>query len=162
MSAVGDYPFVRSQVMDYSKERKSTRWTVGPITALTLPGLLPQIGDWNAALQAVIFGTITEEEFGVNDVVSNARPSTAAAQVETRMLIGYVDSVTGEPESESIYTVDYTKFNYSEGEGAGDYVIIAGAGASAETVDLIDAIEAMAKFPGTNNAITVTYMKVVR
>jgi hypothetical protein len=162
MPAVADYPFVRTQVMDYSKEKKSTTFNVGPITALTIAGLLTQIGDFNAALQDVIFGTITQEAFGVVDQVSNARPASAAAQVETRMLIGYVDNVTGAPESESIYTVDYTKFNYSEGEGAGDYVVIAGAGASAETVALIDAIEAMAKFPGTNNAITVTYMKVVR
>lgn len=162
MPAVADYPFVRTQVMDYSKEKKSTTWNVGPITALTIAGLLTQIGAWNTALGDVIFGTITQEAFGVTDQVSNARPATAAAQVETRLLIGYVDAVTGEPDSVSIYTVDYTKFNFSEGEGAGDYVIIAGDGASDETVALIDAIEAMAKFPGTTNAITVTYMKVVR
>lgn len=162
MPAIADYPYVRTQVMDYSKELKSTSLTVGPITALTIAGLLTQIGDWNAALQDVIFGTITQEAFGVVDQVSNARPASAQAQVESRLLIGFVDAVTGAPDSVSIYTVDYTKFNYSEGEGAGDFVIIAGAGASAETVALVDAIEAMAKFPGTNNAITVTYMKVVR
>lgn len=161
MPAVADYPYVSTQVMDFSFEKKTTKLNVGAITALTLPGLLTQIAAWNAALQDVIFGTITQQNFGVVDQVSNARPATSQAQVETRLLIGYVDAVTGAPDSISLYTVDYTKFNYGVGKGA-DEVIISGDGASEETIALVDAIEAMAKFPGTTNAVTVSYMRVVR
>lgn len=161
MPAIGDYPFVRTQLQDYSGEKQSVSLTVGPITALTLAGLLTQIGTWNTALDAVTLGEITQEAFGVVDQVSNAKPASKAAQVETRLLVGFINGVTGEPSSFVIPTVDYTAFNYGTG-AAGDEVIISGAGASAATTALVDAIEDMAKFPGTEDAVTVTYMKVVR
>jgi len=161
MPAVADYPFVRTQLKDFSGEKQSVSLTVGAITAGTIAGLLTQIGDFNTALAAVTLGVIQQEAFGVVDQVSNAKPTDKMAQIETRLLVGYVDAVTGAPASFIIPTADYDAFNYGTGD-AGDSVIIGGAGATAATTDLVDAIEAMAKFPGTTNGVTVTYMKVVR
>lgn len=161
MPAVADYPFVRTQLNDYTNEKQSVTFNVGPITALTIAGLLTQIGAFNAALAGITLGVITQEAFGVMDQVSNARAASPTAQVETRMLMGYIDAVTGAKESEIIPTADYTAFNYADPPAA-DFVILTGAGASAATTAWIDAVEAMAKFPGTNNAVQVTYMKIVR
>lgn len=160
MPAIADYPFVRTQLMDHSQEKSSVTVNVGPITALTIAGLLSQITAFNAALDDITLGTIVQEAFGVVDQVSNTVPTDKTAQVETRVLVGYVDAVTGAKESFIIPTADYAVFNYAPAPAA-DFILI-GDGASAETTAFISAVQAMAKFPGTNNAITVTYMKIVK
>lgn len=161
MPATGDYPFVRTQLQDFSGEKQSISLTVGPITVGTIAGLLTNMAAWDSAINAVTLGVLTQSAFGVVDQVSNAKPSAKDAQVETRMLVGAIDAVTGAPWSFIIPTVDYTAFNYGTGS-AGDEVIISGAGATTATTDLVDAIQDMAKYPGTTNALQVTYMKVVR
>ena len=72
-----------------------------------------------------------------------------------------MDAVTEEPFSFRIPTANYDAFNYAD-PPAGDVVILSGAGASAVTIDLVDAFEALAKSPSNPaNGVIVTGIRVV-
>jgi hypothetical protein len=56
------------------------------------------------------------------------------------------------PFSFRIPTVDYAAFNW-----VGDSAVLSGAGATAATVDLVDAIEALVKMPADDSEGVVVY-----
>lgn len=162
MPALGGSQFLSRQYLDYSGERKSVTIPVQEITALTIAAFLGDASDFEVALDAVVLGTAAKSEWGARDVLSNTRPSDKDAQVETEMLVELRDATTEQPFSFRIPTVDYTKFNYAD-PPAGDTVIISGAGASAETVALVTAIETVARSPFNDaNLVEVIGMRVVR
>lgn len=157
----GRQPFSVSY-RDYSGETKSILLFTGEITAVSLPGLLADLGDLTTALDAVTLGVRAREQWGEETILSNARAASKDAQIETEMLVRVMGAVTEAPWSFRIPTVDYTAFNYAD-PPAGDQVIISGAGASAATTALIDAIEAVAKMPtDETEAVVVVGMEVVR
>lgn len=162
MPAVGGrQPFTISY-RDYSGETSSIRVYMGEITALTLPDLLSDMGDLTTALDAVTLGQRSREHWGEETIVSNSRAATKDAQVETQLLVRCVGATSEAPFSFRIPTVDYTAFNYAD-PPAGDQVIISGAGASAATTALIDALEAFCTMPDDETElITVVGMEVVR
>jgi hypothetical protein len=162
MPALGTREPVSVQYLDYSGERKSVQLFAGEITAVSLPGFLTELSDLEDALNAVTLGTESKSSWGAETILSNTRPTDKDAQVETEMLVTYQDATTEAPYSFRIPTVDYTAFNYAD-PPAGDSVILRGAGASAATTALIDAIEAIGKSPSDDShAIVVTGMRVVR
>lgn len=163
MPAIGDRNPLSIQYLDYSGERKSVGGIYsGEITALTIAGFLSAFGDLQTALDAVTLGTRSQQRWGEESVISNTRPASKAAQIETEMLVYYMGATTEQPFSFRIPTVDYTAFNYAD-PPAGDTVIISGAGATTATTDLVDAIEALCKSPNDpTEAVVVTGMKVVR
>lgn len=162
MPAIGTYQPVTIQYLDYSGERKSVPIRVGEITAVSIAGFLSDLADLEAALDAVTLGTRSQSSWGATTVVSNTRPATADAQIETEMLVTLIDDTTEQPFSFRIPTVDYTAFNYAD-PPAGDTVILSGAGASAATTALVAAIEAIARSPwDDSHTVTVTGMRVVR
>lgn len=157
----GRQPFSVSY-RDYSGETKSIRVYVGEITAVSLPGLLSELGDLTTALDAVTLGVRAKEQWGEETIVSNERAAVKDAQIETEMLVRVQGAVTEAPWSFRIPTVDYTAFNYAD-PPAGDTVIISGAGATAATTALVAAIQAVVKMPtDETEAVVVVGMEVVR
>lgn len=147
---------------DYGGETKSIRVYTGEITAVSIAGLLSDIGDLTAALDAVTIGVRSKEHWGEETIVSNERATSKAAQIESELLVRCMGATTEAPFSFRIPTVDYTAFNYAD-PPAGDSVIIAGAGATAATTALVAAIEALCKMPNDETeALVVVGMEVVR
>ena len=161
MPAVGSRnPFVVSY-RDYRGETKTIRTYTGEITAVSLPGLLTLLGDLTAALDAVTLGVRAREHWGEETIVSNSNASGKDAQVETEILVRLQGATTQRPWSFRIPTADYTAFNYAD-PPAGDQVILSGAGASAATVALVEAIEALCKMPDDDSeGVTVVGIEVV-
>lgn len=147
---------------DYSGETKSIRLYTNEITAVSLPGLLTELGDFTAALDAVTLGVRAKAHWGEETIVSNAKASDKKAQVETEMLVRCIGATTERPFSFRIPTVLYDMFNFAD-PPAGDQVIISGAGATAETTALISAIETTFKMPDDETeGLTVVGMEVVQ
>lgn len=162
MPALGGRNKYRISLRDYSGETKSIQLFTNEITAVSLPGLLTGLGNFKTALLAVTLGIAASEQWGEETVISNARAVTKDAQIETEMLVRLMGATTEAPWSFRIPTVDYTAFNYAD-PPAGDQVIITGAGATAATTALIDAIEATFKMPSDETeAVVVVGMEVVR
>jgi len=161
MPALGGSQLVGFQYLDYSGEKKAVTVYANEITAISLPGLLTDIAALQTALNAVTLGTLSKTSWGNQEVLSNTRPADKDAQIETEMLVRAMDSVTEQPFSFRIPTVDYTAFNYAS-PPAGDQVIISGAGASAATTALVTALEAFSSPFNEANTMTVLGMEVVR
>lgn len=157
----GRQPFVVSY-RDYSGETKTIRLYTNEITAVSLPGLLTELGAMEAALDAVTLGVRAKQSWGEETIVSNQRAADKDAQVETELLVRCIGSTTERPFSFRIPTVDYTKFNYAD-PPAGDQVIISVSGRTDETGDLISAIETTFKMPDDETeGLQVVGMEVVR
>lgn len=147
---------------DYSGETKSIRLYTNEITAISLPGLLTELGDFTTALDAVTLGVRAKQHWGEETIVSNQKAADKTAQVETEMLVRCIGATTERPFSFRIPTVDYDAFNYAD-PPAGDQVIISGAGATAATTALISAIETTFKMPDDETeGLTVVGMEVVQ
>lgn len=162
MPALGGRQPIKIQYRDYSGEvRTIQNLFSGEITTVSLPGLLADIGDLTAALDAVTLGVRAKESWGEETIVSNDRAATKDAQIESEMLVTLRGATTEEPFSFRIPTVDYTAFNYAD-PPAGDTVIIAGAGATAATTALVAALQALLRTPwDETELVEVTGMRVV-
>lgn len=161
MPAIGNYNPMTIQYRDYSGEVKSIRGYGDEITALTLPDFLTDFGTLQAAFDGVTLGVRSKQSWGEESVISNDNASQKDAQIETELLVRCQSATTQKPWSFRIPTVDYTAFNYATAP-AGDQVIIAGAGASAATTALVNAIEAMWYHPDNGELLEVVGMEVVR
>jgi len=163
MPALGGRQPLGIQLLDYSGERKSiANLFSGEITAVSLPGFLADFGDLQTALNAVTLGTMSQVSWGESNVLSNTRPTDKDAQIETELLVYLQGATTEQPFSFRIPTVDYTAFNYAD-PPAGDSVIISGAGATAATTALVDAMVALLRTPWDEaELVEVLGMKVVR
>lgn len=152
MPAIGDRQSVSVSYLDHSNELRALGLFVGDLTAGTLPGFLTQFGALQTALDAVTLGVRARQAWGQQSVISNTPPASANAQIETEILVRVRGATTEAPWSFRIPTVDYAAFNW-----IGDSAILSGAGASAATVALIDAIEALAKMPDDETEAVVVY-----
>lgn len=162
MPAIGGRQPIVYTILDYSGETKTIRLYANEITAVSLPGLLSDLSDFETALDAVILGVRSKNFWGSETIVTNTRPTDKDAQVETELLVRVQGATSEAPWSFRIPAVDYTAFNYAS-PPAGDQVIISGAGASAATTALVDAIEAAFKMPtDETEAVVVVGMEVVR
>ena len=161
MPAIGTRQPITVQYRDFSGEVQSIRLYAGELTAVSLPGFLPQFAALQTALDNVTLGVRSAQSFGEETIVSNLNAGSAAAQVETEMLVRLQGATSEAPFSFRIPTVDYTAFNFAA-PPAGDQVILSGAGASAATTALIVAIEALCKSPLDDaEAVVVVGMNVV-
>jgi len=160
MPPLGTFDQYSAQILDYSGERKSITFPVFEITGVSLPTYNTEMGLFEDALQAVILGTLAKTTTSLVNYVSNTRPASKTAQIETEMLVSFVDDVTAEPDSFRLTTVNYAAFNYAD-PPAGDYVIFTGAGATEATTDFVAAFEQVARSKA-GNAVTITGMMVVR
>lgn len=152
----GRQPFSVSY-RDYDGELKSLQLFTGEITAVSLAGLLADIGDLTTALDAVTLGQRAREQWGEETVVSNEKATDKDAQITTQMLVRCIGATSEAPYSFRIPTIDPEAFNYVEGN-----VVLSGAGATAATTALVAALEALAKMPDDETeAIQIVQMRIV-
>lgn len=78
---------------DYSKENSGFTIHTGAVTAISLPGLLTQIGNFRTAMDAVTDGVIAKEKLTAFDSnLSVAVPSDPTAHRERKWLVRYRDN----------------------------------------------------------------------
>lgn len=157
MPALGDRSPLSISYMDHSAELRAVGLYSGVLTAGTLPGFLTAFGALQAAIDAVVLGVRARQAFGTQTIVSNTPPANANAQIETEVLVRARGATTQAPYSFRIPTVDYAKFNW-----IGDSAVLSGAGATAETLALVTALQAVAKMPNDpTEAIVIIAIEVV-
>jgi hypothetical protein len=158
MPALGTRHPADYQLLDSTGQRKGFQIFYGPVTALTIAGLLTELGTLTGTVDDLTIGTLAKSQFTIDEnIISNTVPSDQAAQVGSNLLVMYQDATTEAPYSFNIPTIDYSKLNFVD--GGGNAVIFAGAGASAEVAAFVTAFEAVAKAPATGNAVHITGMK---
>lgn len=88
--ALGELEF---GIRDNSREIGKTSIHTGPVTAVTLPTLLTQIGTFRTALDGLTLGIIASESLSVFQTkLSGLAPANVVAQRGTRWTVGYVDN----------------------------------------------------------------------
>lgn len=97
-------------VLDYSEESSVTNFSIGAITAVSLPGFLTQFGSWKTALANVILGTVQRDRW-VGDAtdISNTPPASANAQIELKWLVTYEGATTKKKFRQELPTADPSK-----------------------------------------------------
>jgi hypothetical protein len=80
-------------MLDYSREKSSFSIATGEVTAVSLPGLLTQVGELRTAIEGITLGVVADESLSVfNTNLSNVPPSSPLAQVESCWLVTYEDA----------------------------------------------------------------------
>jgi len=159
MPAIGSRHPADYQLLDATGQRKGFELFYGAVTALTIAGLLSELGTLTDTIDALTIGTLSQSKFSIDqNVISNTLPTDPAAQVGSNLLVLYQDVTTEAPYSFNIPTIDYSKLNFVD--GGGNAVIFSGAGASTEITDFVDAFEAVAKSPSDpTHSVVVTGMR---
>jgi len=81
-------------MLDYSREKSSFSIATGEVTAVSLPGLLTEVGALRTAIEGITLGVVSDESLSVfNTNLSNTPPASALAQVESCWLVTYEDSL---------------------------------------------------------------------
>lgn len=79
---------------DYSKEQSGFTVHTGAVTAISLPGLLTQIGTLRTAIDGMTLGVVAKESLmAFNTALSAAVPTDENAQRERKWLVRYVDNL---------------------------------------------------------------------
>jgi hypothetical protein len=152
---------------DSRNKLSSFELEVGAVTAVSLPGLLTQIGTLRTAVDAVTLDTLASEHMSVFDTkLSNAIPTNSEAQNGKVWVVQYEDNqqffdppVNAIPNEgyQKIFTrtlpgADYSLLDTNPGVELDELDITAGPG-----LTLVNAIEAMARSPygGTVNVLRI-------
>lgn len=160
MPALGGRQKWTNTLRDVSGETTSHVVYFGEITAVSLPGLLADLGDYNTALLGITNGVLAKNMWGEETIVSNAVPTDKTAHRENKLLVQYQGVTTEKPYTLTIGTVDFAVLNYVP--GGGDAVIFEGAGASAAITAWVAAFEALARTPDDEaENVVVTGMRYV-
>lgn len=141
-------------VLDYSEETSQTNFSIGAITAVSLPGFLTQFGDWKNALGNIILGTISKDRW-VGDAtdISNTPPASANAQVELKWLVTYEGATTKKKFRQELPTADPSKT--VPGTDKADMT-------DTDIAAYVTAFEAVAKSPDDDaEAVNVLDMRIV-
>ena len=81
-------------LLDYSREKSSFSIATGEVTAVSLPGLLTEVGALRTAIEGITLGVVSDESLSVfNTNLSNTPPTSPLAQVESAWLVTYEDSL---------------------------------------------------------------------
>lgn len=81
-------------IIDYSREKASFSLATGEVTAVSLPGLLTQVGALRSAVNGITLGDVSDEALSVfNTNLSNSPAASALAQVESSWLVTFEDSL---------------------------------------------------------------------
>lgn len=81
-------------LIDYSREKASFSIATGEVTAVSLPGLLTEVGALRTAVDGITLGNISDESLSVfNTNLSNTPAASRWAQVENSWLVTYEDSL---------------------------------------------------------------------
>lgn len=81
-------------MLDYSREKSSFSLATGEVTAVSLPGLLTEVGALRAAVEGITLGVVSDEMLQVfNTNLSNVPPTSPLAQRESAWLVTYEDNL---------------------------------------------------------------------
>lgn len=81
------------QIADYSNEKSVFGFQTGPVTALTLPGLLTQFGALRGAVEYIIDGVVHKEwQYAFDSLLTNVLPGDPTVQRERKWLGTYEDT----------------------------------------------------------------------
>lgn len=141
-------------VLDYSEEKSGTNFSIGAITAVSLPGFLTQFGSWKTALQNVILGTVSKDRWvGDSTDISNTPPTSPNAQVELKWLVTYEGASTKKKFRQELPTADPSKT--VAGTDIADMT-------DADIAAYVTAFEAVAKSPDNDaEGVNVLDMRLV-
>lgn len=77
-------------VLDFSNETSGSKVSFGAVTALSIAGLLADIGDLRDAISAIILGTIKADRWvGDSTTITNEAPADPGAQIELKFQFTY-------------------------------------------------------------------------
>lgn len=80
-------------LMDYSEEESSFTIQTGAVTAISLPGLLVQIGTFRTAVDNITDGTVSNEALkAFSTALSNTPPASLSSHRERKWLVRYEDT----------------------------------------------------------------------
>lgn len=80
-------------MLDYSREKASFSMATGEVTAVSLPGLLTEVGDLRTAIEGITLGVVSDERLSVFETnLANTPPTSPLAQVESAWLVTYEDA----------------------------------------------------------------------
>lgn len=139
---------------DYSNEESHTKFNFGAVTAVSIAGLLAQLGDLRNAIAAVTLGVLARDSWtGDRTVLSNAAATDPHAQIELKFQVSYEGNTSHKQYRSEIPTADPTK-------------TIAGSDqcdlAQTEIAALVTAIEAVARTPDDDQeTVNVTGVRLV-
>jgi len=161
MPAIGGRQINTLTFRDATGETSTVSAYFDEITAVSLPGLLTQLGAFANATIAVTLGVLAKNRWGEDSVVSNAVPTDPAAQREMKLLVQYQGATTQKPYTLTIPTIDPSVLVFLP--GAGDAVAFDAAnGASTEIQAWVTAFEALASAPDNEaENVVVTGMRFV-
>ena len=147
MPALGAAPHGTATYTDATGERTSFTVPVDGINPISLETIQSEWGDLLDAVDAIVLGeryknALVDETVDSNDLGGGSR--------ELKLLIQWRDSVTQQAYSTEIGTINQALLNFVP--GGGDAVIFEGAGASATTLALVTAFEAVVQTKAGNSA----------
>ena len=97
------------QLRDFSRETSTSQIFIGPITAITVAGLLTQIGTYRAAVDGITLGELAAETIVMDKTVLSAdAPASAFAQRELKWLVRYHGATSNKKFQLEIPTPDLT------------------------------------------------------
>lgn len=161
MPALGGRQPASYTLTDATGEKSTVRLYTGEITAVSLPGLLSDLGALESAIAGLTLGVIHKRSWGEETIVSNALPNDNAAQRESKLLVQYQGDTTEKPYTLTIPTIDFDQLVFLP--GGGDAVAFTAAnGASQAVQDFVAAFEAVARAPDDDTeTVTITGMRYV-
>lgn len=146
MPALGGYQKYDVTLNDATNEKTTHTIYFDEITAVSLPGLLTQLGNYNTALLGITNGVLFKDRWGEETIVSNAIPTDPSAQRENKLLVQYRGVTTEKLYTLTIGTVDFAALHFMP--GAGDAVAFRDEdGATAAMQAWVTAFEALASAP---------------
>ncbi len=79
-------------MIDHSREQSRFSIATGEVTAVSLPGLLTEVGTLRGAIEGITLGNVASESLSVFDTrLTNVPPANELAQVESAWLVTYAD-----------------------------------------------------------------------
>lgn len=82
------------QVMDHDRETSTIQIRTGAVTAVSLPGLLTEVGTLRGAIEGITEGVMSKESLTVfNTPLANIPPEEESAQVERVWIVQFEDNL---------------------------------------------------------------------
>lgn len=140
-------------MLDYSNEKSSFALQTGDVTAVSIAGLLTEVGTLRGAIEGITLGKVESERLSVFDTqLDNVPPTNELAQVESAWLVQYEDQVNNKLFTLTIGTADIVG-RLMPGSDQADMT-------DAQITAFVDAFEATARSP-YGNAVVVTKITFV-
>lgn len=149
---------------DRSGERSAVSFLTGPVTALTIAGLLTQFGALRDAIEDITLGVVAEEaQYAFRTKLSNDLPASDYAQRELKWLVTYEDNQQFLDLVNAIENPGWRKIFNMEIPTADPALLPDGIGTDEVNIttspmsDFVTAFEAIARSPygGTVNVLKI-------